>query len=179
MNCETMEELLSAYIDGEATAEERQTVEQHIASCASCRAALQDFSTVQTLSRMLPVLDAPQGFRQRVTERVERTSRTWFRIRQFAPRFALGTIALLLISTGVLFWQWRQSPVNQPEQYAASVEVYAEDILFEDVSATTDSLFSTDTTGSVAEELLDAIEIGSTETRQPASRSVGSNRGIA
>ena len=164
MNCETLEELISAYVDGEVTEEERQTVEQHVASCASCRAALQDFSTAQTLLRTLPVLDAPQGFRQRVTERVEQKSRSWAWRWLAAPRFALGTIALLSISAGVLFWSLRQTP-NQIEQYAASIEVYAEDILFEDVSTTTDALFSTDT-GSVAEDILDEINLGVAETRQ-------------
>jgi anti-sigma factor RsiW len=178
MSCDTMEVLLSAYIDGEVTAEERQTVEQHVAHCESCRVMLQDFSTAQTLVRTLPTFDAPQGFRQRVTERIERTSRIWFRVRQFAPRFALGTVVLLMISAGVLFWHLQQAPQNQTEQYAASIEVYAEDILFEDVSTTTDVLFSTDTDG-VAEEILDMINIGTTETRQPSLRYVGSNRGIA
>ena len=164
MNCETLEELISAYVDGEVSEEERQTVEQHVASCASCRATLQDFSTAQTFVRTLPTFDAPQDFRQRVTERVERKSRFWMWNWTFVPRFALGTIALLLISAGVLFWSLRQSPQNQIEQ-TASIDVYAEDILFEDVSTATDTLFSSDT-GSVAEELLDMINIGVTETRQ-------------
>ncbi len=178
MNCETMEELLSAYIDGEVSEEERQTVEQHVALCASCRATVQDFSTAQTFVRTLPIFDAPQGFRQRVTARVERSSRMWFRIRQFVPRFAFGTVALLMMSAGILFWHLRQAPLNQTEQYAASIEVYAEDILFEEVSTTTDTLFSTDT-DSVAEEILDTLSIGTTETRQPMFRHIGDNRGIA
>lgn len=179
MNCETLEELLSAYIDGEVTAEERQTVEQHVASCVSCRATLQDFSAVQTLSKMLPVLDAPQGFRQRVSGRIEQQSRSRIWEMKWVPRFAFGTIALLLIGASVMFWHWRQTPQTQPEQYTAAIDVYAEDILFEDVSAATDSLFSTDTTGGVAEEFLDSIETGSTETRHPALRSSASNRGMA
>lgn len=177
MNCETMEELISAYVDGEVTAEERQTVERHVASCASCRAALQDFSTAQTLLRTLPVLDAPQGFRQRVTAHVEQTPRSWAWRWLVAPRFALGAIALLLIGAGVLFWNWRQAP-NQIEQYTASIEVYAEDILFDDVSTTTDMLFSTDT-GSVAEDILDEINLGTAETRQAPHHDVLPHHSLA
>ena len=37
MNCERMRELLSASLDGEATAEEREAAEQHADGCAACR----------------------------------------------------------------------------------------------------------------------------------------------
>ena len=177
MNCETMEELLSAYIDGETSEEEQQAVEQHVASCASCRAMLQDFSTAQTLLRTLPVLEAPQGFRQRVTGRVEQRSRSWMWNWKLMPRFAFGTVALLMIGAGILFWNWRQAP-NQIEQYTASIEVYAEDILFEDVSTTTDMLFSTDT-GSVAEDILDEINLGTAETRQAPHHDVLPHHSLA
>lgn len=42
MNCPFAEDV-SAYFDGEVTAEERARVEAHLETCASCRAMLADF----------------------------------------------------------------------------------------------------------------------------------------
>lgn len=40
MNCRDLRDVLTAYADGEASAEEARRVERHLAFCASCRARL-------------------------------------------------------------------------------------------------------------------------------------------
>ena len=51
MQCERVRELLSPYLDGELSAEERRAVAAHLGECRSCSAQLSDFRRVgQTLA---------------------------------------------------------------------------------------------------------------------------------
>jgi anti-sigma factor RsiW len=54
-----LNELLSAYLDGELTADEQSTVLSHLADCAECRGELADIDAARTAMRSLPVLEAP------------------------------------------------------------------------------------------------------------------------
>ena len=54
-------ELLSAFLDGEATEEERNQVVDHLAACALCREDLEDLNTARTALRSLVVLEVPSG----------------------------------------------------------------------------------------------------------------------
>jgi anti-sigma factor RsiW len=52
MQCERVRELLSPYLDGELSAEERRAVAAHLEDCRSCSAQLSDFRRVgQTLAK--------------------------------------------------------------------------------------------------------------------------------
>ena len=56
------EELLSAYLDGEATPDERALVEQRLAESADWRAVLEEVRSTHALLLGLPVHDAPAEF---------------------------------------------------------------------------------------------------------------------
>jgi outer membrane lipoprotein-sorting protein len=45
MNCRDLEELLSAYADGELSRTQREFIEEHLSDCADCRATLAQFET--------------------------------------------------------------------------------------------------------------------------------------
>jgi anti-sigma factor RsiW len=60
------EELLSAYLDGEMTADERAYVEEHLTTCARCRAELDEEGDVRAAVRSLPPVDPPFGFFERI-----------------------------------------------------------------------------------------------------------------
>jgi anti-sigma factor RsiW len=47
MNCNRIEELLVLYIEGDLSADERRTVDGHVASCAGCRASLATFMSLE------------------------------------------------------------------------------------------------------------------------------------
>lgn len=47
MNIEHVDELLSGYLDGELTQQDRQRVELHCESCSECAAALQELARVR------------------------------------------------------------------------------------------------------------------------------------
>ncbi len=80
-------EILSAYLDGEATAEERQQVESHLATCPVCRQHLEALKQTVALVHALEPVSAPEGFRPGVRARLQ-------------VRSALD---------GLLHWRWRPS----------------------------------------------------------------------
>jgi len=55
-----LEALLSAYLDGELSAKERQTVEAHLAGCSRCRELLADLQRVKDLVAALPLESPPR-----------------------------------------------------------------------------------------------------------------------
>ena len=67
-SCEELEPLLAAYVDGEGTAAQRDTVEGHLARCASCRCAVEHEQTARaalTSCRTRLAAHASPGLRER------------------------------------------------------------------------------------------------------------------
>jgi predicted anti-sigma-YlaC factor YlaD len=58
MNCETNEPMVSAFVDGELTEGEETQLFAHLIECASCRAFLQQVTTLRPLVAAVPVTDA-------------------------------------------------------------------------------------------------------------------------
>lgn len=52
-------ELLSAFLDGELTPEERVSVLAHLEGCPACRTELADLQTARSMVRSLPTVDVP------------------------------------------------------------------------------------------------------------------------
>lgn len=68
-------ELLSAYLDGQVSGDERARITAHLEACAACRAHLESLrQTVRVLRGAEPVR-APEGFRAQVRARVEAEAR--------------------------------------------------------------------------------------------------------
>src|SRR5204862_6291580 len=61
-----LDDLLSAYLDGEVTDAERTEVEAHLATCSECRSDLDGEADVRRLLRELPAVDPPFGFYERI-----------------------------------------------------------------------------------------------------------------
>jgi len=70
MKCEEIKELFSEYVDGELSAADAASVEQHLAGCEACRAEFEALRQTAALVRSLPRADAPQGLARSVTESV-------------------------------------------------------------------------------------------------------------
>lgn len=54
-------ELLSAFLDGEVTEDERNQVADHLTTCASCESDLEDLNAARTALRSLLVMEMPSG----------------------------------------------------------------------------------------------------------------------
>ena len=57
-----LQELLSAYIDGEASNSEVIEVEEHLSGCDECRIELDSLRATVDLLRGLPQFDVPRSF---------------------------------------------------------------------------------------------------------------------
>lgn len=72
MNEPFSDELISAYLDGELTAEEQSLVEQALVENAECRQLFEELRALRGSLQSLPSHRPPSGFSQRVIRRAER-----------------------------------------------------------------------------------------------------------
>jgi anti-sigma factor RsiW len=113
MTCHEMEERLDDWVDGALPREEKQEVQEHLASCAACRqqeAALRQLLThAAALPRsVLPPHDLWPG----IAERVDRQgSWSWSWIGGWQPALAVAAVVALAVGA-VLFGRPSTSPVH-------------------------------------------------------------------
>jgi|GEM_PF-6815844 len=111
MECEKIRELLSAYLDGEATKKERKLIEEHLASCRLCAEELEELRRVVGLLRALPKEIAPEGFAQKTMARLpalaipakERLRKFLLRPKWAFASGALATAALIFVAIGIFY----------------------------------------------------------------------------
>lgn len=73
--CEEMKEALSAYADGELQADERETLEAHLAGCSNCKTALQATIAIERRLRALCAEErAPEGLWDKVSDSISDAS---------------------------------------------------------------------------------------------------------
>ncbi len=71
MKCEEIKEILSGYVDGEASADEARRVEEHVASCTACGDLVRRMRRLgQEIERTETAV--PSGFRDALFSRMER-----------------------------------------------------------------------------------------------------------
>lgn len=101
-------ESLSAYLDGELAAAERQAVESHLKLCDECARHLEAFAAVDELARALP-LEAPGGYFEALPARVRFKVAARSRRAPRLPAWSWAVAAALLVAvvTPVLL---RQNP---------------------------------------------------------------------
>jgi len=108
MSC-TVEDDLTAYLDGELSVVEAARVRTHLASCAECRATEMLLRRTLTELAALPAFEPSAGLRRRVLSEVEALPRpwrerlgSWFRPGLLAPVAGVaiaGAVALLVVGT--------------------------------------------------------------------------------
>ena len=80
--CEAYAAALSAFVDGELDEQERGELLAHVEHCPNCRDALSELMILHTMFEELPELDAPDGFAERVLDRVHAEERAKKRSRR-------------------------------------------------------------------------------------------------
>ncbi len=70
MSHEAIQELLSSYLDGDLSADERGQVDEHLATCEACQQELALLRATLDALHGLPELTAPAGFADAVMDRV-------------------------------------------------------------------------------------------------------------
>lgn len=100
--CEDYTAALSAFADGELNENERSDLLSHLEQCKACRDRLSELMILHAMFEDLPELDAPEGFSERVLERVHEEERAKKRSRRAWPRVLAACFALVVISAAAL-----------------------------------------------------------------------------
>jgi len=102
MNCEQIENHLVSYMDGRASAADRQKVEAHLATCSACRARVEEFGRLWNVLDELPATEPSLAFDSQVRQRIaaEPRERLWSWIMP-APRFAFSLALLIALSVWI------------------------------------------------------------------------------
>ena len=71
MNCSEVQNLLSAYFDGELVDEHRSDVAVHLAECASCKSELDSFQKLSNIAQTLNSPSPPAGVWENIESKLE------------------------------------------------------------------------------------------------------------
>jgi predicted anti-sigma-YlaC factor YlaD len=95
-------DLISAYLDQQVTAEEKQFFERHIAACADCRAQLEATRSMVAALKAMPVVKAPRSFvlPREMARQPKRSIFAWYPTLRLAT--ALAAIAFVVLFAGDL-----------------------------------------------------------------------------
>lgn len=109
MKKEHVEELISSYIDGEVTDDERRLVETHVKTCNQCQALMEEMAAVKNkVFLAYQFIEIPQNLEDNVlaainADKMEKEAHikaSWF---VFAPLAALTLLVMLVLSPVGLF----------------------------------------------------------------------------
>ena len=120
--CEQYASALSAFVDGELSENEKEEVLAHVEHCQNCREYLSELMIVHTMFEEMPELDAPEGFSERVLERVHEETRARARHRRAWPRVLAACFALLVITAAA----WKLAPAAVENSGSAAQDSLAD-----------------------------------------------------
>ena len=121
--CEQYAAALSAFVDGELSENEKEEVLSHVEHCRNCREYLSELMIVHTMFEEMPELDAPEGFSERVLERVHEEKRARSRHRRAWPRVLAACFALLVVTAAA----WKLAPATVSSNDTASAPAASSD----------------------------------------------------
>jgi hypothetical protein len=112
MDCKDIRELLTAYLDGEVTLEEKAYIETHLAGCPDCHAELEALSATQNnlrgalKSMAEEALPSPQTW-EKIKGRLEtKESRRGFWSSFTLGRVATAATAVAILIVAIVIWQF-------------------------------------------------------------------------
>lgn len=97
--CDDVSKQLIAYLDRRANSADRAEVEDHLASCASCRTRAEEFRMLFGAMDQVEAIEPSAGFDGRIRERIAQEARPrWFSWLVPQPRLAFSMALLLALS---------------------------------------------------------------------------------
>jgi hypothetical protein len=131
MNHNEIRHMLSEYIDGAVSPEDRTAIEEHLKTCERCSDALKELRQTVAVIRTVEELDPPAFMTQKIMAkvRVEAAKKSWFN-RLFFPlhiKLPLEAVGVLFLAvTAVFIYQNIQPSMRTPnpllEEYAPAQE---------------------------------------------------------
>lgn len=106
MDCRDIQKMLSAYLDGLLSADDKETVDRHLSSCVNCRESFEELEKARALLRDLKTLEPPPwlGIKIMAQVREEAARKESLLTRLFsafpsrAPLQALGVVVLAVLA---------------------------------------------------------------------------------
>jgi hypothetical protein len=133
-------ELLSAYIDGEVTGDERALVETHLVTCVACARDMATLRQTVTMLRQLPSVAAPRPFTLRESDvaPIRPARPAWWRLPWAQGLVAAAAVLLCVAAAGGVWLLGRTGMVGAPTapqpvalQAPAATEATAEKMVVE------------------------------------------------
>lgn len=115
MNCRSVQQSLSAYIDQELSGREMLLIRSHVLECEQCSAEEEEIRRLKGLLTNAPMVEPPDGFEQRLKESLD-GGRPLNRGRSYGLPF-LGVMAL---ASGVLTLLLLHAAGPRPEPQASN-----------------------------------------------------------
>jgi hypothetical protein len=124
-----VQELLSAYYDGELPRESRQAVADHVAQCTACAGALARYEQLTQLSAQLPSPESSSDWAEleRHLNAEVRQSRFSWREWLAAPAGRVAIAAVLLVAVGMIVFVQRYRGESPGGHLTANFDRYLED----------------------------------------------------
>src|SRR5438552_14350172 len=112
MNCEIATNLISSRIDGEIAAADQKALDEHLATCSSCRATMEALSAQdEALSRAFaPRRRAAAAVADAAMARIHREQVQSFRTRRFPFLTALVSAAAGFALAMLILHPWQKTP---------------------------------------------------------------------
>ncbi len=129
--CDRYQEIIPAYVDGEATAEEKAILEAHLRNCPECRAVEKRVRQLQTALRSLPRVTTSPDFdvalrtRIRLEDRRSSVSPLPLPLFERVPAFGLMAVAAAIAFVVIVMGQARRPDTSalQAPQTSAVAQV--------------------------------------------------------
>jgi hypothetical protein len=119
MNCRDLEELLSAYADGELSRTQREFIEEHLSSCADCRATLAEFEAAGRQLASLRETPAVPDISKSTLSKIKATSQLPRKLVSRWLRPVTAVVSIVAVIAVMLVAQpWR---MESSEAMAASI----------------------------------------------------------
>jgi anti-sigma factor RsiW len=138
MTCHQHEAAISEYVDGTLQASDQpsdgarlEALETHLATCAQCRAIVEDFHTLRDAARTLQPHVPPAHVWARIAQETGAPApRSWWALGRWQPIAVAATVMLVLAGTWIA---WRQLGTSAPTVTMAPTQGRPDPALVQDV----------------------------------------------
>ena len=142
--CEEYESLISGFLDGELSAEDRAGVAEHLASCPACQQYFDDLVAMHDAFDRIEEVPAPDGFTERIMAQVRETPQAEGKKTIPVPRWRRWAALAACCAVAALgLWSVQRTAAPQKVSQSAlseSAPSMARDAAVEEIMAAGDAL---------------------------------------
>ena len=122
MTCKQCEDRMSDYLENTIAGADRDQIQSHLQSCASCSELLSGMQNVIAWGKTFPVHDAPQWLPSRIVANTPRIAReSWIETLRLAWQWLIQPRTAMAVFTAILVLGWMGNLVGVSPDWAAIV----------------------------------------------------------